>query len=116
MSGQGEARVDRDALCLRFGENLRRVRRLTRLSQDELGQRASLNRTEIGKLEKGHRAPRLETIVKLAGGLEVEPGELLVRMAWQPGKPSEPGGFYLSRGGGSREPAPSLPTSPSWSV
>jgi transcriptional regulator with XRE-family HTH domain len=95
LSAQGEARGDRDALCLRFGENLRRVRRLARLSQDELGQRASLHRTEISKLEHGGRAPRLETIVKLAGALEVDPGDLLVRMAWQPGRPSEPGGFYL---------------------
>ena len=101
MSAQGEARVDRDALCLRFGENLRRARRLAWLSQDELGQRASLNRTEISKLERGHRAPLLETIVKLAGGLEVDPGALLVRMAWQPGRRSEPGGFYLPKGGGS---------------
>jgi transcriptional regulator with XRE-family HTH domain len=90
--------ADRDALCLRFGENLRRARRLARLSQDEVGQRASLNRTEISKLEKGQRAPRLETIVKVAGALEVDPGELLVCMAWQPGKPSEPGGFYLPKG------------------
>lgn len=107
MSAQGKARVDRDALCLRFGENLRRARRLARLSQDELGQRASLNRTEISKLEQGERAPRLETIVKLAGGLEVDPGDLLVRMAWQPGKPSEPGSFYLPKGNGSG-PLPSL--------
>jgi transcriptional regulator with XRE-family HTH domain len=98
---QGEARVDRDALCLRFGENLRRARRLARLSQEELGRRASLNRTEISKLEHGERAPRLETIVKVAGGLEVDPGELLVQMAWQPGRPSESGGFYLPKGGGS---------------
>jgi len=102
LNVQREARVDRDALCLGFGENLRCARRLARLSQDELGQRASLHRTEIGKLENGDRAPRLETIVKLAGALEVDPGDLLVRMAWQPGRPSEPGGFYLSKGNGSR--------------
>ena len=101
MSPRREAPVDRDALCLRFGENLRRARRLADLSQEALGLRASLNRTEISKLEKGHRAPRLETIVKLAGSLEVDPGELLVRMTWQPGRPSEPGGFYLPKGGGS---------------
>jgi transcriptional regulator with XRE-family HTH domain len=97
---QGEARVDRDSLCLRFGENLRRARRLARLSQDELGQRASLHRTEIGKLEQGERTPRLDTIVKVAGALEVDPGELLVRMAWQPGRLSEPGGFHLPNGPG----------------
>jgi transcriptional regulator with XRE-family HTH domain len=101
LNAQGKATVDRDALCLRFGENLRRARRLAGLSQDELGQRASLNRTEISKLEHGGRAPRLETIVKLAGALEVDPGDLLVRMTWQPGRPSEPGGFYLPNGSGS---------------
>lgn len=83
-------------LRLRFGENLRRSRPLMDLSQEELGQRASLHRTEIGKLECGHRLPRLDTIVKLAGGLEIAPGDLLVRMRWWPGRPSELGSFDLA--------------------
>ncbi len=60
-----------------FGENLERLRCRADLSQEELGFRAGLHRTEVGMLERGARMPRLDTIVKLAGGLEVEPAELL---------------------------------------
>jgi transcriptional regulator with XRE-family HTH domain len=92
--------IDRSDLCLRFGENLKRSRRLADLSQEELGRRASLHRTQIGNLENGLRTPRLDTIVKLAGGLEIAPGDLLVRMAWWPGRPSEFGSFDLAIGSG----------------
>jgi transcriptional regulator with XRE-family HTH domain len=81
-----------DELRRLFGENLQCQRRRAGLSQEELGFRAELHRTEVGMLERGARMPRLDTIVKLAGGLEVEPGELLAGMTWRPGSLS-PGGF-----------------------
>ncbi len=90
--------IDRD-LCLRFGENLKRARRRVALSQEELAERASLHRTQIGHLERGLRMPRLDTIIKLAGGLEIAPAELLVDMAWWAGRPSEPGTFDLGPAG-----------------
>jgi transcriptional regulator with XRE-family HTH domain len=83
-------------LCRRFGENLKRSRRLAGLSQEELSVRAGLHRTEIGNLERGLRTPRLDTIVKLAGALEAAPAELLVGMAWWPGRSSSPGSFDFS--------------------
>lgn len=52
------------------------------LSQEELGFRASLHRTEISQLEKGVRLARIDTLVKLAGALSVPPGDLLKGMAW----------------------------------
>ena len=39
---------DELGVARRFGENLRRVRRQADLSQEELGFRASLHRTEVG--------------------------------------------------------------------
>jgi transcriptional regulator with XRE-family HTH domain len=39
----------------RFGENLRRHREAADISQEELGVRCSLHRTEIGLLERGAR-------------------------------------------------------------
>lgn len=60
-----------------FGSNLFMVRRRAYLSQEQLSRRAALHRTEIGLLERGLRVPRLDTIVKLADGLEVSPGTLL---------------------------------------
>jgi transcriptional regulator with XRE-family HTH domain len=72
-------------LARRFGENVVIYRRRADLSQEELGFRASLHRTEIGQLEKGTRLSRIDTLVKLAGALSVPPGDLLKGMAWTPG-------------------------------
>ncbi len=79
----------------RFAENLRRCRKRSGLSQEKLGYRASLHRTEIGLLERGARVPQLDTILKLAGGLSVSPCELIAGMTWRPGDFS-PGGFDLT--------------------
>ncbi len=69
----------------RFGDNLSRIRRSADLSQDELSVRASVHRTEISQLERGLRLARIDTLVKLAGSLEVTPDELLAGLAWEPG-------------------------------
>jgi transcriptional regulator with XRE-family HTH domain len=68
-----------------FGANLRRARRRADLSQEEVGWLASLHRTEVGLLERGERTPRIDTLIKVAGGLEVRPEELLAGLAWRPG-------------------------------
>jgi transcriptional regulator with XRE-family HTH domain len=73
------------ALATRFGENLAQHRDRAGISQEELGFRADLHRTEIGMLERGIRLPRIDTLLKLAGALEIEPGELLDGMGWSPG-------------------------------
>jgi transcriptional regulator with XRE-family HTH domain len=69
----------------RFGQNLRRCRRVANLSQEQLGLRAGLHRTEIGLLERGARVPRIDTLLKLAAALSVAPEDLLKGMAWTPG-------------------------------
>jgi transcriptional regulator with XRE-family HTH domain len=68
-----------------FGKNLARCRRRTKLSQEELGVRASLHRTAVGQLERGERVARVDTLVKLAGALDIPPGELLEGLHWTPG-------------------------------
>ena len=68
-----------------FGGNLVRVRKRSGLSQDELAVRASVHRTEISQLERGLRIARIDTLVKLAGSLEVDPAELLTGLSWTPG-------------------------------
>ena len=76
----------------KFGENVMLYRRRAGLSQEELGFRASLHRTEISQLEQGARVARIDTLIKLAGALSVPPGDLLKGMAWLPGK-TRPGRF-----------------------
>jgi transcriptional regulator with XRE-family HTH domain len=70
----------------RFAANLRQARTKAGISQEELGHRCELHRTEISLLERAGREPRLGTIVKLAGALETTPGELAAGIAWQPSK------------------------------
>lgn len=69
----------------RIGENLRRRRERIGLSQEEVGIRASLHRTEVGLLERGERLPRVDTLIKLAGALEAPPGDLLAGITWKAG-------------------------------
>jgi transcriptional regulator with XRE-family HTH domain len=68
----------------RFAKNLVRCRRRAGFSQEELGFRGDLHRTEIGMLERGLRLARIDTLIKLAGALEVSTDELLAGMHWQP--------------------------------
>lgn len=68
-----------------FSANVRRHRKLADLSQDELAVRASLHLTAVGMIERGTRLPRVDTVAKLAGALEVEPGELFKGIVWKPG-------------------------------
>jgi transcriptional regulator with XRE-family HTH domain len=69
-----------------FAANLVRVRKRAGISQEELGFRADLHRTEIGMLERGIRLPRIDTLVKLCGALEVDPEDLLDGITWRPGR------------------------------
>jgi XRE family transcriptional regulator, regulator of sulfur utilization len=74
-------------VAARFGENLVRCRKRANLSQEELGFRASLHRTEIGMLERGVRVARIDTLIKLAGAMEIPPEDLLEGLTWTPGGP-----------------------------
>jgi transcriptional regulator with XRE-family HTH domain len=47
------------------------------MSQEELGFSAGLHPTEVSRLERATREPRLGTIVKLARALELKPSALL---------------------------------------
>lgn len=80
MPGEGAATVAQG-----FADNLRRVRRREGLSQERLAKHASLHRTEIGLLEGGARSCRIDTLIRLAGALDIRPEELLEGIAWIPG-------------------------------
>jgi len=67
----------------RFGENLTELRARVGLSQVGTAERAGLHRTEVALVEHGRRIPRLDTLVKLAGAVEVAPCELLAGMSWR---------------------------------
>ncbi len=72
-----------DTVAKQFGRNLIRCRKRVGLSQEELGFRASVHRTEVGMLERGARLARIDTLIKLSAALEVEPVELLDGIEWR---------------------------------
>ncbi len=83
------------SVALRFGRNLAAARRRSGYSQEEVGVRASLHRTEIGLLERGERIPRIDTAIKLAGAVEVSFEALLAGIEWTPGM-AQPGAFVAA--------------------
>lgn len=60
-----------------FAQRLRTVREQRGISRHDLAFRTGMLETEIGRYECGRREPRLTTILRLARGLDVLPGELL---------------------------------------
>lgn len=78
--------TDRNPLLVHFGKRLRTCRSRADISQEVLGEMALLHRTEISLLERGEREPRLSTIIKLAGALEVPLHELVGGVGWKPGR------------------------------
>jgi transcriptional regulator with XRE-family HTH domain len=67
-----------------IGANLVRARKRGGLSQDEVGFRAELHRTEVSQLERGLRVPRADTLVRLAAALSVDVNFLLSGIVWTP--------------------------------
>ncbi len=60
-----------------FGQNLSRYRKLSGLTQDDLGQTVGVSRTYISALEHGRANPTLKLMSQLALALEIDVGNLL---------------------------------------
>jgi transcriptional regulator with XRE-family HTH domain len=62
---------------LAFGREVRRRRGALGLTLEQLAERSGLTPNYIGTVENGHRDPSLSTVLALAKGLGVSPGELI---------------------------------------
>jgi transcriptional regulator with XRE-family HTH domain len=60
-----------------FAQNLLRARKQRGLTQEALGHACDLHPTEISRLERATREPRLGTIVRLARALGTTAADLL---------------------------------------
>ena len=76
----------------RFAANLRAARKEAGISQEELGFRADLHRNQVGSLERGKRLPRIDSLAKLCGALEIEYAVLMAGIYWT--QPTLPGGGF----------------------
>lgn len=55
----------------RFGDHIRRLRNSKRLTQESLAERSDLSVDAVRRIERGAFSPSLDTLGKLAGGLDV---------------------------------------------
>jgi transcriptional regulator with XRE-family HTH domain len=60
-----------------FGERVRENRQRLGISQETLAQLAEVHWTFIGQVERGTRNLSLHNIIKIAGGLDVDPAVLI---------------------------------------
>jgi transcriptional regulator with XRE-family HTH domain len=57
---------------IQFGNKVAELRTKLGISQEELAYRCGVHRTYIGSIERGEKSATLNTIEKIANGLEVE--------------------------------------------
>lgn len=62
-----------------FGRVVKQLRDTRRLSQEALAERADLNRTYLGEVERGVAIPSLATIAKIATALNLPTSDLIAR-------------------------------------
>ena len=64
---------DEKALQKLFGRNVRQLREAQGLTQEEFSQKAGINRSYLGGVERGQRTICMDNIAKIAAALGVTP-------------------------------------------
>ena len=68
--------MKKSKILVKFGENVREIRKEQGLSQEQLSFKADLHITYIGMIERAEKNITLSNIAKIAKALEVEMTEL----------------------------------------
>lgn len=68
-----------DRSLLKVGNAIAKARRVKGISQEELANKSGLDRSYMGRVERGERNPGVKALVKIAKGLGIKPSELLKR-------------------------------------
>jgi XRE family transcriptional regulator, regulator of sulfur utilization len=74
-------RKDKDPDARKFGAIIRRLREQRGWTQDELAERAGMNGSYVGFIERGENVPTLSVILLLAQTLQVDAGDLVREVA-----------------------------------
>ncbi len=64
-------------LVVYVGDNLKRLRTLNALTQEELANKAGLTSAAVARIERNEAEPRPSTLRKLAGALGVKPAQIV---------------------------------------
>ena len=71
-------KTDKDQLLALLGAVIRARRKALKLSQEALADQAGIDRSHMGKIERGERNVTLLNVAKLAHALSCKPSDLLV--------------------------------------
>ncbi|MBJ8440235.1 helix-turn-helix domain-containing protein [Acinetobacter junii] len=64
-------------LTVQFGQLVRKYRKERNMSQEQLALLCNMDRSYLGRIERGEVNPTLEKIYELAENLEIQPEHLL---------------------------------------
>jgi transcriptional regulator with XRE-family HTH domain len=73
MDEEGQQRVKK-----RFGARLRQLRKARKMSQEKVALASDLDRSYLGRIERGEINVSLVNIERIAGALGVEAGEMFL--------------------------------------
>ena len=73
-------RKKRQAEAEIFGAVIRELREARGWTQEQLAERAEMNASYLGFVERGDNVPTLTIIIQIAVGLEVAPADLLLEL------------------------------------
>lgn len=77
MAMSAEAKPARTPTLAAFGARVRARREELGWSQEVAADHIGMHWTYLGRVERGQRSLRLESVLKLAAGLQTTPGRLL---------------------------------------
>jgi HTH-type transcriptional regulator, competence development regulator len=60
-----------------FAQNVANARKAQHLTQEQVSDRSGVHVTEVSRIERGLRDPRITTLIRLARALSVPPARLL---------------------------------------
>ncbi len=63
-------------IAVLVGQNIRKIRQTRGLSQENLALKAEMNPSYVGQVERGEKSPTIDSLEKIANGLDVELEEL----------------------------------------
>lgn len=76
------SKFDQGGVLAAFGVAIRERRKAANLSQEALADLAEIDRSHMGKIERGERNVTLLNIVRIARALSISPSALLDKAGW----------------------------------
>lgn len=73
-------KLDSKGVLIELGATIRAARRAQGKSQEELADSAGIDRSHMGKIERGERNLTLLNLLKVAEALNAKPSELLTKV------------------------------------